>query len=304
MTVLQRPEGNVEVSVIIASYNSKCTIERCLRSLECQRTSGEFEVIVIDSSTDGTSELVARRFPGVRLFAFTERRFPGDARNIGVSKSTGTIIAFTDADCFVDENWIQNIVAAHRENPQPVIGGAVDNGNPESYVGWAYYLSEFSQWIPQTTATSMVDIPTTCLTVKRWAFEKYGPFLEGTYCSDTAFNWRAVRGGYIPLFIPSITVWHINVTDLRNFLRRRLFHGRCFGRVRQVEQGLSSINRLAHILSTPFLPFLLFYRRALYVVGKQTYVKEFILSAPLVFAGLAAWSWGEMLGYWENGTKR
>ena len=300
MTTHTTSDTAQRVSVVIASYNSLGTIEKCLYSLEQQKTSGEFEVIVVDSSTDGTAEIVAHTFPWVMLLTFSDRKFPGDARNVGVSRATGDIIAFTDADCFVGEHWIQNIVEGHRENPQPVIGGAVDNGNPESYVGWAYYLSEFSQWIPQATSMSMVDIPTTCLTVKKWAFEKYGPFLEGTYCSDTAFNARVGRDGHIPLLIPSITVSHINVTDLRNFLRRRVFHGRCFGRVRQIEEKFSWPKSLTYGLLSPLLPFLLFSRTSARVVWKQKYMKQLIVTAPLVFAGLVAWSWGEMLGYFSR----
>ena len=272
-------------------------MEKCLRSLEDQKTSGEFEVIVVDSSTDGTDEIVAKQFPGVRLFAFSERKFPGDARNFGISQAAGDIIAFTDADCFVGDGWIDAIIEAHHEYQQPVIGGAVDNGNPDSYIGWAYYLCEFSQWIPQASPAPMSDIPTTCLTVKRWAFDKYGPFLEKTYCSDTVFNWRVGRNGHTLLFMPSITVSHINVTELRDFLRRKVFHGRCFARVRQIEQEFSPHKRRAYVLLSLFLPFLLFIRRALHVVRKRKYVKEFIVSAPLIFAGLAAWSWGELLGY-------
>ncbi len=172
----------IKISVIIASYNSSRTIEKCLRSLQRQTNQEDFEVIVVDSSEDGTAGIVAHQFPEVRLYTFSDRRFPGDARNFGVSMAKGDILAFTDADCVVDQNWIKEIAEAHQA-PYPVIGGAIDNANPDSNVGWAYYFCEFSQWMPGFPKCEMAEIPTCCLSLKRWAFDTCGPFEKGTYCS-------------------------------------------------------------------------------------------------------------------------
>src|ERR1700704_3266299 len=294
---MESPTPGIRVSVVIASYNSAGTIERCLRSLERQPGREAFEIIVVDSSQDGTADLIALAFPRVKLFRYSERKFPGDARNIGVSKATGEIIAFTDADCFVEPGWMHRIREAHERIQDPVIGGAVENGNPESYVGWAHYLAEFSQWMPQATSCNMVEIPTTCLTVKRWIFEKSGPFIEKTYCSDTAFNWTIARYGYRPLFLPSLRVSHTNITKLHALLRRKAFHGTCFARVRTAEQKWSRLRRLAYVLVCPALPALLFGRVFLRVIRKKASLARFVRVSPLVLGVLNAWSWGEFLGY-------
>ncbi|HJR53184.1 MAG TPA: glycosyltransferase [Gemmatimonadota bacterium] len=285
-----------KISVILPSFNSVGTIEACLAALERQDCDEPFEVIVVDSSVDGTAELVRRRFPRVSLHWFGERKFPGDARNLGVERSGGEILAFTDVDCVPAHSWIREIAAAHRA-PDPVIGGTIDNANPESYVGWAYYFCELSQWMPGTPAGPMEEIPTGCLSVKRWAFEKYGPFLEGTYSSDTAFHWRAAVDGHRPLFVPDIRVAHTNVTDLAAYLRRKAFHGRCFAQVRVNELRFSRARRLAYVAVSFGLPFLLSYRSIRNVLARRSYRRQFALSFPLVFLGLTAWSWGELRGY-------
>lgn len=288
---------NIPLSVIIASRNSKSTIERCLQSLEKQANPDEAEIIVVDSSEDGTAELVSQEFPFVRLFKFEERKFPGDARNIGVLHARGEILAFTDADCFVNEDWIKRILETHNGTQHPIIGGAVANGNPDSYIGWAYYFAGFSAWTPQTAPCEMIEIPTTCLTVKRWAFEKYGPFLEKTYCSDSAFNWEMGKRGFRPLFTPSIRVSHINISHLGEFLHRKVFHGKSFAKVRMAEEKFSKLKRLAYGLISPVLPGILFYRIARRVIRRKIHPKQFVQSSPLIFAGVVAWSWGEFLGY-------
>lgn len=294
------------LSVIIASYNARGTVEECLGSLEAQDCAGSFEVIVVDSSEDGTGEAIARRFPGVELLRCEGRRFPGDARNLGVAKARGEIFAFIDADCVAAPDWVRAILSAHdgwSGDEYPVIGGAVDNANPQSSVGWASYFCEFSAWIPPAPASPewsgrrMVDIPTCCLSMKRWSYDRYGPFIAGTYCSDTAFNWRAGRAGHGPLYIPAIRVSHVNLTGLATFMRKRLWHGRAFARVRVREQKFSALRRLLYIALSPALPLFLFGRVARHVVVKQSRRGQFLRVAPLVAVGMLAWACGEVVGY-------
>jgi glycosyltransferase involved in cell wall biosynthesis len=178
-----------QLSVIVASYNSRRTIANCIESLRRQVTDRAFEVVVVDSSIDGTGDLVAEQFPEVRLLRFEERKYPGDPRNAGIDVARADILASVDADCEAREDWVEQILEAHRD-PSVAIGGAIGNANPASYVGWAAYLCELSQWMPSAPKRWLTDIPTANLSYKKWAFQKYGRFIEGTYGSDTDFNWR------------------------------------------------------------------------------------------------------------------
>ena len=286
------------VSVVIAAYHAQNTIKACIRSLEKQ-TDRPLEVVVVSSGDDGTADLIAREFPYVRLFSFSSRKYPGDARNIGVRQAKGDIVAFIDADCTAKDDWVREIVLAHQFS-EPIVGGAIANANPHSLVGWAAYFCEFSQWMPTGDARYMPDVPTISLSFKRWAFEKYGPFLEGMYCSDTAFNWRAGLDGYMTLFRPSIQVSHVNITKLRQFLPKQVMHGNSFAMMRIKERRLSVWRIGALALGSPLLPFLLFFRILRRVLRNSHYFRPFSIASPLVLLGLAAWSWGECTGYWTG----
>lgn len=290
-------KGNVPVSVIIPSYNSSATIEKCLRSLQNQKTEASFEVIVVDSSTDGTAEIVAQQFPFVSLYAFSQRKYPGAARNVGVWQAQGDILAFTDADCIIASDWIAQIIQAHEGTSHPIIGGALDNGNPESYIGWAYYFCKFTQWLPQCSAGEMTECPTGCLSIKKWAFEQYGPFPEKGYCSDTDFNMKVVKAGYQPLFVPAIKVSHINISHLKRFLTHQPRHGKAFAQLRVKAEEFSPARRLLYALGSPLLPFLLWFRAAKRIFRAKSYARQFIFSTPLILLGLLLWSIGELLGY-------
>ena len=73
MPLVAEAEAPPEVSVVMASYNARATIARSLQALTALATDVRFEIVVVDSSTDGTAELVAADFPAVRLVS-AERR--------------------------------------------------------------------------------------------------------------------------------------------------------------------------------------------------------------------------------------
>lgn len=284
-----------ELSVVIVAYNERHSIERCLASLKRQQTSRSFEVILIDSSTDGTNA-IALRFPFVRIQHFAERKYVGEARNAGVALARGDIIAFLDADCFVENDWIETVARAH-QSPYLAVGSAIFNGTPESLVSWAYYFCEFNLWLPQSETKEVVEMAGCGLSIKRLAFEKYGPFIEGTYCSDTVFHWRMARDGHKVLFIPSIHVVHTMRDRLGGFLRHVLEHRRAFASVAASEKTFSMRKRFAAAMGTIFLPFLLVPVIAWRVVRAEHLLRHFLPALPIVLLGLLARAWGEFLGF-------
>lgn len=287
---------DARVSVILASRNARATVVPCLEALRAQRTSVPFEVIIADSSTDGTDELIRSRYPEYRLLHFAERKFPGDARNLAIAQAHGEIYAFLDMDCTAAPDWVEQIWRAHASG-RPSIGGVVENGTPMSTVGCAAYLIEFTQWMPQGAPRDMEEIPTCNLSIRRDAFERLGPFLEGTYCSDSAFHWRLAREGGSARLEPSIRVAHTNITDGGHFLRHEFFHGRSYARVRSRQHEFSIWKRLLYGAGSILLPPLLYWRIAERCLRHGRYRAELVRSTPLVFMGLCCWALGETRGY-------
>jgi len=77
----------LQLSIIIPAYNSRKTIERCLQSLVNQIDDETMEIIVVESSGDGTAAFIAERFPKVKVYTLLWRKFAGGARNFGISKA-------------------------------------------------------------------------------------------------------------------------------------------------------------------------------------------------------------------------
>ncbi|MBI2470083.1 MAG: glycosyltransferase [Planctomycetes bacterium] len=285
-----------QLSVIIASFNAEKTITACLESLENQTIDKYFEIIIVDSSSDGTATLVEKEFPEIRLYRFSERKFCGDARNFGISVAKGEIIAFIDADCRSDRNWVVGILKAH-QSPNLAIGGAIANGNPDCYIGWAAYFCEFSHWMPNRHAGWLKDIAGANMSYKKRVFREYGLFLEKTYCSDTEFHWRLEQNGHRLRFMPSILVSHQNINKFGKFLKHEFVHGRFFAQVRIQGQNFSNMQRWAYIVFSFLIPVRLFLRIVLNNIKNRIYFYHFMKSVPLLILGLISWSLGECVGY-------
>jgi GT2 family glycosyltransferase len=292
---MSQSANHPELSVVITAYNERHAIERCLASLERQKTVRAFEVILIDSSNDGT-DTIACRFPFVRVQHFAERKFPGDARNEGMALARGNIIAFLDADCFVESNWIEEVARAH-QSPHLAVGSAIINGSPASLIGWAYYFCEFNLWVPRRETCEIAEMAACGLSIKRRAFEQCGPFITDTYCSDTAFHWRLAGAGHKVLLIPSIRVAHTARYQLGEFLRHIAAHRRCFARVVVQEKRYIMPKRFAAALAAVFLPPLLVPVIAWRVTRSEHLLRPFLLALPVVFLGVLARAWGEFLGF-------
>lgn len=96
------------ISVIVPTYNEEANITACLQSL-CHQTidRDEYEIIVVDgNSKDRTRELASEYADEV--ITQTSKRV-GGARNDGVLRARGDIVATTDADCIIPPGWLDTI---------------------------------------------------------------------------------------------------------------------------------------------------------------------------------------------------
>lgn len=99
----------LSISVVMPTVNRAHMIERAIDSVLSQITAPDEFIVVDDGSTDQTAEVVGRYANQIR-YVKTANRGAGAARNSGVEKSTGDLIAFIDSD----DEWLPNKVLIQR----------------------------------------------------------------------------------------------------------------------------------------------------------------------------------------------
>ncbi len=97
-------------AVIIPSYNRAGELTAALSSL--RRQTVEHDVVVVDNcSTDGTPELLAERFPEVRVVGLPENVGFGRAVNRGVAASDAETLVFLNNDVVCEPTFLERLCA-------------------------------------------------------------------------------------------------------------------------------------------------------------------------------------------------
>ncbi|HSD14563.1 MAG TPA: glycosyltransferase family A protein [Flavobacterium sp.] len=105
------------ISVIIPLYNKDFSIGRTLESV-LRQTFTDFEIIIVnDGSTDKSVEKVLE-FSDSRIHLFHQKNEgAASARNSGISKASGSLIAFLDGDDVWFENHMEKLAKLYTDFP-------------------------------------------------------------------------------------------------------------------------------------------------------------------------------------------
>lgn len=112
-----------KISVVIPVRNEEKKIVQCLSAVFDQ-TIIPHEVIVIDGHSTDATVLKSRTFP-VRIL-YEEYHTRAGACQIGVESALGEFIAFTDADCIPQKNWLESLIKEFKDEVVGV-GGSIKN---------------------------------------------------------------------------------------------------------------------------------------------------------------------------------
>lgn len=112
--------SNVVVSVIMPCFNQGCFLEESVRSV-LNSSYKDLEIILVnDGSSDNTEEIslkLEKEFPFIHYF-YQENKGPSAARNLGISKSVGSIILPLDSDDLISPDYISEAVKILENNPK------------------------------------------------------------------------------------------------------------------------------------------------------------------------------------------
>ncbi len=215
----------MKISVVIPAYNEARYIGRCLESLSRQTLPREqYEVVVVDNgSTDATPEIV-RQTAAIESFHLRLISRPkvsiSAVRNLGAAATSGELLAFLDADCIPDPDWL---ASALRLAPASGLWGA------------HYRIPQDATWVGRTwfryQATpydgNVTFLPGGDMFVHRADFDAVGGFEEAVRTSeDVDLCARVRRAGMPVVAMPALGVVHLGTPrTLGGFYRQNRWHG-------------------------------------------------------------------------------
>lgn len=211
---------SVEISVVIAAYNEAGCIGDCLSTLAAQ-THPSYEVIVVDDgSTDSTSD-IARGF-GVQVLRGSHQG-PGLARNLGVSRSSGEILVFVDADMSFDPDFLRRLAEPIKAH------GVKGTFTKEEYVAnnnnpWARCWT-INNGLPdgKRHPADYPDEDNVFRAIRREDFVAVGGYDDLGYSEDHSISRKL---GALAVHAPGAVCYHANPGSLRDVYLSARWYGR------------------------------------------------------------------------------
>lgn len=278
------------ISVIVPAYGHCPYLPNVIAAIESGILKPH-EVIVSHSGPSDPTKTLAIRFPEVTVLHRAERLFAGAARNRGVAKAQGTILAFCDADTRPAPDWLFQLTQALDSDLKRVIVGAVGVAQLGGYWGMANWLLEFSEQAPWRPTRSQTGGASCNMALHASNFLVVDGFREDLRGGeDTTLFADLRRAGLTQVFCPSAVVGHYNNSGLRAFVRHQTELGKSFSYVRS-ERDMPGSFLVRHPALTLALglpkAFLVFYRS--FTAGFRPLVLALFL-APGVLVGSVIWS--------------
>ena len=268
-------------------------MRRCLDALRAQLPATQLEMIVPHDDTLPESDAFRREYNGVQFLHVPGRRTFAQLRARGVCAAHGRIVAITEDQCIPPGQWCANVLASHQA-PHAAIGGPVEKHEPDTALGWAIYLREFTSYIPPVQEGASASLTDCNVSYKREALEAIRDVWAVAFHEPDVHGALRARGETLWLS-PKLVTLQKRTMLLGAALRERRDFGRLYGSLRA--KDLPAWKRWALVVASPLLPLLLTGRVVSAVFRKKRYVGACIRAFPYIALFAAVWAWGEMVGY-------
>lgn len=284
----------IDLSVVIATTDARRTIDSCLRRLAIACASLKAEFIVVDASTDGTADRVARvAEPPVTLLRLSAGTLTPQLWATGCRISTGRYVAFTTGHCLVASGWAEALTAALDQGAAGAGGPLVQAAGISALDRAVYYL-RYSAFMPHTLGDGRIAgelAGDNAMYARHWLDRRADLLANGFWEVDFHRAVRAEKGWlaaaqtaqaeFGPAF-PATTI-----------LRHRFAHGSHFGfgRVRSGSRRWWQV-----VVATPLVPLVLATRIARRVMPLAEERWGFCTALPWLLLLATAWAAGEAHG--------
>lgn len=237
--------SNPALSIVLVCWNNKAYLDPCLKSLYDTGMRNSFDIVVVDNgSTDGSQQMLAEKYPEVKIIQNADNVGLGRASNQGIQATTGRHVLLLNNDTIVNGASFDAMVDFLDQNPKTgAVGGILLNadGSIQSCYNnfstlWEEFLIAtrlgviFSRGFPsilQGDSIRAVDwMSSACLMVRRDAFDQIGLLDEGyfIYGDEADLQYRLKKAGWEIYFLPQSKTIHFGGRSMTRWPRRKMVY--------------------------------------------------------------------------------
>ena len=213
-----------ECAIVIVNWNTKDLLFDCLTSVFEQTRGIGFEVWVVDNgSIDGSTDMVKKQFPQVKLLETNENLGFARANNLAIRKTDTPYVILLNSDTKLTQDTCTKMIQFAKERKDVGVVGCKllnrDGSNQPSaapfYSVWVIFLMlfGFDRFLRRSfEVTREVDwVVGACMLVTRDAIEKSGLLDEAffMYVEEAEWCYRIKKAGCKVLYYPETSVYHL-----------------------------------------------------------------------------------------------
>lgn len=242
-------------SVIIPVYNRPDEVDELLDSL-VKQTYRNFEVIIVEDGSSVTCEPVVDKYKSLLdvHYYYKSNSGPGQTRNYGAERSSGTYLLILDSDCVLPSAYLSAIEEELLRDEADAFGGPDRAHDSFSTIQKAinYAMTSFFTTGGIRGGKKKMDkfYPRSFnMGVRRTVYETLGGFSKMRFGEDIDFSIRIFKGGYTCRLFPDAWVYHKRRTDLKKFFKQ--VHNSGIARINLYKKYPDSL-KLVHLLPAVF----------------------------------------------------
>ena len=257
--------NHIIFSIIVPTYDRPQKLTACLQSfVKLEYPCDRFQVIVVNDSTEISLETTIAPFQNqLNLVLLSQPNSgPATARNTGAFAAEGKFLVFTDDDCSVATDWLQNLENQFLKTPNCLIGGRTINALPNNiYSTASQQLIDYLYSYYNATVDRAQFFTSNNFALPADSFQTIGGF-DTTFSlaagEDREFCDRWLHSGYRAVYAPEVTVYHSHELTLHKFWKQQFNYGRGAFLFQQITSKRAANSKLQHpsfylnLLTYPF----------------------------------------------------
>jgi N-acetylglucosaminyl-diphospho-decaprenol L-rhamnosyltransferase len=234
-----------DISVVLVCWNNKSYLDPCLQSLYEGGLKSSFDVIVVDNgSMDGSQQMLADKYPDVKLIQNKDNVGLGKASNQGVQATKGRYVLLLNNDTIVNRPSLDAMVEFLEQNPKAgAVGGKLLNPDGTIQAGYNYFSSLPQEFLVATRLGPLLHpgypavmnadeiksvdwLGSACLMLRRSALDQIGLLDEGyfIYGDETDLQYRLKQADWDIYFLPHATTIHYGGRSMDRWPRRKMVY--------------------------------------------------------------------------------
>lgn len=234
---IESPAGRAAapiISLIVCTRNRADKLVDCLACIGYMHPPFDWELLVVDNgSTDDTADVIKHfmsTFSHPGRYLYVAEPGNGAGRNAAIRLSRGEILAFTDDDCYVANDFLDNVETIFRT---PGVGYMSGRINLFDLTDYPLTINESSLAVPigagRIPGCGLIQGAN--FAVRRTALDSAGCFDPdfGAGARFTGEDWElAMRisvAGWSGGYFPAPVVWHHHGRKAGDFRRHFRFYG-------------------------------------------------------------------------------